>query len=224
MLKFNQEKLREPERLKQKIDLLKKNHPEFQCVAEIAEMCLSSSATNDFLEKIGAESIGATHLNDKLGPDGREANGKGCEIKPCKKSPGSKQIGVINDDTPMKLLESHRNYGTLVALNATKDGSKINWAVACPFSYFEAPRFAAIVKKLGLLTDSTWKWGGSYPLDTTTQLECLTDLTTKHKPGTYVRSSQLSLDILKTIPKDQIVFWKHPDLDKKKMNAILRDF
>lgn len=222
MLTLNEEKLREPERLKEKIDLLKKKHPEFICVAEIAEMCLSSSATNDFLEKIGAEAIGAKHLTDKLGPDGREANGKGCEVKPCKKSSGSKNIGVINDDTPMKLLETHLNYGTLVAINATKDGSRINWALACPFSSFEEARFKAIVKKLALLKDSTWKWGEEYPKDTTTQLTCLNDLVTRHKSGTYVRSSQLSLDSLKDIPRDHLVLWKHPEVDQKKLPALLR--
>jgi hypothetical protein len=222
---FLENVLRRPEELKKKIQIISNDekYREFIDVANLAKMCLESSATNDYLEKIAIESIGARHLTAKLGPDG-DLNNMGVEAKPCKKSPGVKNVGVINDDTPMKLVATSEKYHWLVILNATKEGDRVNWALVAPYSYWEGPRFKEIVKKLKLTEDPTWKWGDKLPNDKDEKKQCFAELLTKHKEGYYVRSSNLSLDILPSIPKDQIRFWKHPDLPKKKLNKNLLEF
>lgn len=225
MLSFNEEILRRPENVSSqiKIMLTDSKYKDVIDVAHLAQMCLGSSATNDYLEKIGAEAIGAKHLTAKLGPDG-ELRGKGLEVKPCKKSPGSAGVGVINDDTPMKLLGTHTDYEMVVFLNAKEDGSRVNWALCVPYKYFEQSRYTQILKKLKLTDDSTWTWGATLPRDDVERMKCLEALVKKHKEGQYVRSSSLSLTVLKDIPKNEVVFWKHPDLDKKKINKALHPF
>jgi hypothetical protein len=222
---FNEAVLRRPEELKKIIQRILNDEScrEFADVANLAKMCLESSATNDYLEKVAVESIGATHLTSKLGPDG-ELDKMGVEAKPCKKSPGDKNVGVINDDTPMKLVATSDKYHWLVILNATKEGDRVNWALVAPYSYWEGPRFKEIVKKLKLSEDTTWKWGDKLPTDVDEKKKCFAELVTKHKQGQYVRSSSLSLDILPSIPKDQVRFWKHPDLPVNKLNRHLWEF
>jgi hypothetical protein len=217
--------LRKPESLDSMIKLIESDdqYKEVKDVAVLARMCLSSSATNDYLEKIGAESIGANHLPSKLGADG-DLHGDGVEVKPYKKSPGTKSGPVINDDTPMKLLKSHETEKWLVFLCATKPGTQILYAVCAPYRYWEDDRYKAIYKKLHLENDTEWKWGSSLPTDIKERRNCLKDLISKHKEGTYVRSSQLSLDILRSIPKTEVSFWKHPTLPTKKLHPILREF
>jgi len=220
---FNVDILRKPEGIKGKIELLRARFPEFSDIADIVSMCLGSSATNDYLEKIGAESIGAKHLTSKLGADG-ELNGRNIEVKPKKDSPSHINLGVINDDTPMKLLETHNTYSYIVFINATKDGSRINYALCAPYSYWENPRYEAILKKLELKPETGWKWDTTLPKAEKERLKCLTELVDKHKKGFYVRSSTLSLNVLPTIPKKQVVFWKHPDVKKSDLHKILQDY
>jgi hypothetical protein len=224
-LSFNEEILRRPESVSSQIKaiLTDTKYKDVIDVAHLAQMCLGSSATNDYLEKIGAEAIGAKHLTAKLGPDG-ELHGKGLEVKPCKKSPGSAGVGVVNDDTPMKLLDTHTKYEMIVFLNAKEDGSRVNWAVCVPYKYFEPSRYLQIVKKLKLVDDPTWTWGSVLPGDGAERTKCLEALVAKHKEGQYVRSSSLSLTVLKDVPKNEVVFWKHPEIDKKKLNKALQAF
>jgi hypothetical protein len=220
---FNVAILRKPESIKTKLETLRKNYPEFTDIADIVSMCLGSSATNDYLEKIGAEAIGARHLENKLGGDG-ELHGRNIEVKPKKDSPGVINVGVINDDTPMKLLETHTTYSYIVFINATKDGSRINYALCAPYAYWENSRYQEILKKLDLKEETGWTWGTTLPTVEAERVRCLNALVEKHKKGVYVRSSPLSLSVLATIPKRYIVFWKHPDLEKKKLHKILQEF
>ena len=221
---FDSTILRRPERLQTLIHRLETEPglAEFRDVAEVASMCLASSATNDYLEKIGALSIGATHSSSKLGADGI-LNGDGVEVKPFKKSPGTKSVAVINDDTPMKLLKSHETEKWLVLLCANKQGTQVQYAICAPFHYWETSRYQAILKKLKLDTDPSWTWGSELPLQADQRLACLKELVTKHKEGTYVRSSSLSLDVIQKISKEELSFWKHPDLAVKKLHPILRN-
>jgi hypothetical protein len=215
--------LRKPEAIAILIQTIMNNeeYKHIRPVAEIAKLCLSSKAANDYLEKIGAESIGFQHLDDKLGPDG-VLNGEYVEVKPCKKSPGSKNVAVINDDTPMKLLKSHKEIKWLVLLCADKNGQRIQYAICAPFKYWEEERYVAICKKLKLSCETGWNWGTTLSSDESECLKCLQELEKKHKENTYVRSSSLSLDVLSRIPREEISFWKHPELDKSKLHPILR--
>lgn len=218
---FTEQILRKPEQILDQIQELERSYPQFQEVAQIARMCLGSSATNDYLEKLGAESIGARHLPEKNGPDG-DLNGQGVEVKPVKKSPGVKAVACINDDTPMKLLKSHRNEQWLVLLCASDTGTKVHYALCAPFHYWEQPRYEAILKRLKLSEETGWTWGSTLPEDPARRLQCLEELVTKHQAETYVRSSSLSLEVVERIPRDQISFWIHPDLPKKKLHPILQ--
>jgi hypothetical protein len=220
---FNVAILRKPESIKTKLETLRKNYPEFTDIADIVSMCLGSSATNDYLEKIGAEAIGARHLENKLGGDG-ELHGRNIEVKPKKDSPGVINVGVINDDTPMKLLETHTTYSYIVFINATKDGSRINYALCAPYAYWENSRYQEILKKLDLKEETGWTWGNTLPTVEAERVRCLNALVEKHKKGVYVRSSPLSLSVLAVIPKRYIVFWKNPDLEKGKLHKILQTF
>jgi hypothetical protein len=220
---FNESILRKPETILKRIEEVESNSSlqEFHEIAQIARMCLGSSATNDYLEKLGAESIGARHLSDKNGPDG-DLNGDGVEVKPVKKSPGVKSVACINDDTPMKLLKSHLNEKWLVLLCATETGTKVHYALCAPFHYWEQDRYEAILKRLNLTEESGWTWGFTLPSDLKTRRECLESLVTKHQAHTYVRSSSLSLDVVNTIPRNEISLWVHPDLPKKVLHPILQ--
>lgn len=216
--------LRKPEHLARLISLMETNplYKEVQEVAELAKLCLSSSATNDYLEKIGAEAIGARHSSDKLGADG-DLNGQGVEVKPFKKSPGCKAVAVINDDTPMKLLKSHTHEKWLVLLCANKTGTQIHYALCAPFQYWEPIRYQAIIRRLNLTEETGWKWP-TLPTDPSERLECLTDLVPKHQPQTYVRSSPITLDILSCIPKEEVSLWVHPELPTVKLHPLLKRF
>jgi len=192
-------------------------------MARAARMSLCSSATNDYYEKVGAEAIGFTHCPEKHGPDGKK-DGQGAEVKPTKGSPGTGKLGVINDDSAMKLLKDHKECQWLVALKVASDGSQVSWALVAPFHYWEACRFQKIVKKLGLKDDPSWKWSDAYPDDTTEREQALQDLVAKHKKDHYVRSSELSLAVLEDIPREQVRLWVHPDLPKKKLHKLLKTF
>ena len=219
--KFNEATLRRPEALGAKIlemlhqDSLKEYHD----VALVAQICLQSSATNDYLEKIAMESIGAKHLTAKLGPDG-ELDGKGVEAKPSKGSTKSDTGGVVNDDSPMKLLNTHNEYSLLTFVNATKDGARINWACTAPYHYWEQARFTNIIKRLGL---SEWKWGDVLPANLSERKECLEDLVKFHKKNTYVRSNPLKLSVLDGIPDGEVEIWKHPDVTWKQLPVALKN-
>jgi hypothetical protein len=217
---FLRDILRKPEEILRRIQELESNQSlqQFHEIARIARICLGSSATNDYLEKLGAEAIGARHLPDKNGPDG-DLNGAGVEVKPVKKSPGVKTVACINDDTPMKLLKSHLNEKWLVLLCATETGTKVHYALCAPFHYWEQNRYEAILKRLD---PTDWTWGSTLPQDPKLRQECLEALVTKHKAHTYVRSSSLSLDVVPHIPRNEISFWVHPELPKKSLHPILQ--
>lgn len=219
---FQESILRKPEQILLQIQELEGSFPQFSEVAQIARMCLGSSATNDYLEKIGAESIGAKHLSDKNGPDG-DLNGDGIEVKPVKKSPGVKAVACINDDTPMKLLKSHRSEKWLVILCASETGTQVHYALCAPFHYWEQDRYAAILKRLNLSEETGWTWGPTLPEDPARRLLCLEALVLKHQSQTYVRSSSISLDPIVNIPRNEISFWVHPALPKKKLHPILQE-
>jgi hypothetical protein len=222
---FNESILRKPETIGNQIKTLlsDEQYREFHEVAQVAKLCLSSSATNDYLEKIGAESIGFQHLDNKLGADG-VLNGEYVEIKPFKKSPGTKDVAVVNDDTPMKLLKSYKDIQWLVLLCADKDGQRIQYAICAPFKYWENNRYSAICEKLKLTAETGWNWGSTLPSDHAERLKCLEELEKKHMKHTYVRSSSLSLEVLEMIPREEISFWKHPDLPVAKLHPILKKF
>ena len=220
---FDEEILRRPEGLCSKIsDMLRQDSlKEYHDVAKVAKICLESSATNDYLEMIAVESIGGKHFTEKLGPDG-ELDGKGIEAKPKKGSSTSDTGGVVNDDSPMKLLKTHSEYGLLVFLNATKKCTRVNWACVAPYHYWEQSRFEKIIKRLELSGKSEWKWGSVLPADISERKRCLEDLVNFHKKDTYVRSNTLKLSILESIPDGEIAIWKHPDLKWKELPKVLR--
>ncbi len=171
-------------------------------VCECLEMLLSSSASNDYLEKIAVESIGGTHSTAKLGADGLHPDGSGIEAKPHKGETKSDSGGCINDDTPMKLKRDHETVRTIVFLNATKSGDKVRWIVAAPFRYWTPSRFAEIASGLG----ASITWNGT--------TEALDALVACHKKKTYVRSNPLSLRVLSDIPAEECAVWVHPDLSE----------
>lgn len=227
MPQFNEEVLRRPEALAANIQKLLDNEALKVChdVAIVAKMALESPATNDYLEKIAIESFGARHLTDKLGPDGESSwneERKGVEAKPKKGSSTSDTAGVVNDDSPMKLLTTHTSYGLIIFLNATKEGTRVNWAVIAPFHYWEQSRFTEIIKHLGISTNNEWKWGDILPADLSERKKCLEDLVNFHKKKHYVRSSPLKLSVLDSIPEDEVVIWKHPDVTWKQVPVALR--
>lgn len=170
-------------------------------MANCLEMLLASSASNDYLEKIAVEAIGGVHSSAKLGADGTHPDGSGIEAKPHKGLTKSESGGCINDDTPMKLKRDHLEVRTIVFLNATKEGDKINWIAVAPFRYWTPGRFAKIAKRLCAPVE----WDGT--------LECLDRLETHHKKDTYVRSNALSLSLFRTIPAEECAVWVHPDVD-----------
>jgi hypothetical protein len=182
-------------------------------------MALSSSSTNDYLEKIGAEAIGAIHSAQKLGPDGF-INGRGIEVKPKKGDLGTRCGGVINDDTPMKLIKDLKDIDWIVFLNATKDGGRVNWCLVAPFHYWANSRYTQI---LAHLQPTVWTWSrNELPTDPSARENCLKDLLDQHKKKQYVRSSPLDLAIISQIPPNKRTFWLHPDVQKKQINACLQ--
>ncbi len=222
--RFEESKLRMPERIEEMIKKMETDprYKEVLEVAMIAKMCLGSSDNNAYLEKIGAEAIGAKHLSDKLGPDG-DWKGEGVEVKPFKKSIGVKAVAVINDDTPMKLLKSHKEEKWLVLLCANKTGTQIHYAICAPYQYWENHRYKAIVERLKLCPTNGWHWPDTLPTDKEERLQCMEELVEKHQAKTYVRASPLSLDVLAEIPREEISLWVHPATDKQKLHPIVRN-
>ncbi len=220
---FNIQKLREPERLIGLIRTLKgrADLADYHPVADVAQMMITSSATNDYLEKIGAEAVGGIHSAEKLGPDGYIGT-DGLEIKPRKGKIGEKTGGVINDDTPMKLEKDNKEIKWIVFLNAEKDGSRINYAVVAPFHYWNADRYKAIVQRLELEKAPSWAWGCLLPETLEERTKCFEDLLKQHKERTYVRSSPLSLEVLRRIPAEERRIWVHPDVNIKNLPACIR--
>lgn len=191
-------------------------------MADAARMMLTSSATNDYLEKIGAEAIGARHLPAKLGADGVMPDGTEVEIKPRKsKTPNATSCGVMNDDTPMKLKKTVESNPLLVILNATPE-SRVNWAVVTRFKYWNNARYTKITKNLGL-TASDWRWSlAEIPASPEEASQCLDDLVARHQQKKYVRSSDLHLSVLLTIPREELNIWVHPDVLPKTLPKVIQ--
>jgi len=192
-------------------------------MADSALMMITSSATNDYLEKIGAEAVGARHLPAKLGADGVMPDGTEVEIKPRKsKTPNVTSCGVVNDDTPMKLKKTVESNPLLVVINATPE-SRINWAVVTRFKYWNNARYAKIVKNLGITASDGWKWSlAELPYEATDVSACLDELVTRHRSHHYVRSSDLHLSILLKIPHEEREIWVHPDVARESLPKVLQ--
>ena len=210
---FNTSILRKPESLMKQIN---------DTPGDMADACrilLTSSASNDYLEKIAVESIGARHLSAKLGADGIMHDNKEVEAKPRKsKTPNTSAGGVINDDTPMKLKKSYESDQFIVFLNANKE-SRVNWAVVTHMKYWNNVRYAKIVSRLKL-NEKNWTWPLTKLPDD--PAACLADLVSRHVKDTYVRSSPINLSMLEDIPADDRRIWIHPDLPKKSLPKILQ--
>jgi hypothetical protein len=212
------EKLREPERIWEQIPALQAAG--FSAAASALEVLMRSKASNDLQEKIAVESIRGVCSGKKLGADGffpykvypRPA--RGIEAKPHKGKSSSSNGGCINDDTPMKLKRDFEEIGTIVFQNAEEDGSRINWQVVAPYRYWFGHRFQRICKRL----DIEREW----PAVSEEQATALEALQAEHKKETYVRSSPLSLNVLKDIPRHEIAVWIHPALTAKQIPRIIR--
>jgi hypothetical protein len=209
--------LRRPETL---LQLIAENPGD---MADAALMMITSSATNDYLEKIGAEAIGARHLSAKLGADGVMPDGTEVEIKPRKsKTPNATSCGVVNDDTPMKLKKSVESDPLLVVINATPE-SRINWAVVTRFKYWNNARYAKIVKNLQITASDGWKWSlAELPYDSAELSACLADLNARHTAHRYVRSSDLHLSVLLKVPYEDRNIWVHPDVPHNSLPKVIQ--
>ena len=108
-------------------------------------------------------------------------------------------------------------------LNAEKDGSRINYAAVAPFHYWNGERFRAIVKRLELESASDWCWGCILPASLEERTRCMNDLLKKHKERTYVRSSPLSLEVLRRIPAEERRIWVHPEVPTNGLPACVRE-
>ena len=192
-------------------------------MADAALMLLTSSATNDFLEKVGAEAIGARHLSAKLGADGIMPDGTEVEVKPRKsKTPNATSCGVVNDDTPMKLKKTVETNPLIVVINATPE-SRVNWAVVTRFKYWNNARYAKIVKNLGITASDGWKWSlAELPHEPAELAACLTDLNARHETHRYVRSSDLHLSVLLKIPYEERNIWVHPDVPRNSLPKVIQ--
>jgi hypothetical protein len=220
---FNAAILRRPETVAKQIkELLTATDSRYKDVAELAQMAISSAATNDYLEKIAIEAIGGIHSSAKLGPDGYIGD-RGIEAKPHKGSPGEKAGGVINDDTPMKLKKDLEEIDWIVFVNASKCGDRVNFAVVAPFDTWADSRYTQIVKHLQL-TDPSWKWSQiELPKDPEERKKCLEDLVANHKPKYYVRSSPLSLELISKVPKEKRAIWVHPEISPDQLHKCVRE-
>jgi hypothetical protein len=215
---IDEEKLREPERIREQIPALQAAG--FSAAASALEVLMQSKASNDLLEKIAIESIRGVCSGKKLGADGyfpykvfpRPA--RGIEAKPHKGKSSSSNGGCINDDTPMKLKRDFEEIGTIVFQNAEEDGSRINWQVVAPYRYWFGDRFQRICKRLGIERD--------WPETADEQAASLEALQAEHKKETYVRSSPLHLKVLGNIPRHEIAVWVHRDLAAKQIPRIIR--
>lgn len=209
--------LRRPETL---LQLIAENPGD---MADAALMMITSSATNDYLEKIGTEAIGARHLSAKLGADGVMPDGTEVETKPRKsKTPNTTSAGVVNDDTPMKLKKSVESDPLLVIINATPE-SRINWAVVTRFKYWNNARYAKIVKNLQITASDGWKWSlAELPYEPAEVAACLTDLNARHTAHRYVRSSDLHLSVLLKVPYEDRNIWVHPDVPHNSLPKVIQ--
>jgi len=183
-------------------------------LAEALDVLLPSKASNDYLEKLAVESIGATCSGKKLGADGFLPCGGGVEAKPHKGDSTSGKGGCINDDTPMKLKRDFHEIQTIVFLNASDQGDRVNWEVAAPYHHWTGARFLRICKRLDVVR--TW------PTTREEQIAALDELVTHHKKETYVRSNDLLLAVLADIPVSEISMWIHPDLPEKDLPKVLK--
>lgn len=212
------ELLREPERIWEQIPALQAAG--FAAAASALEVLMRSKASNDLQEKLAVESIRGVCSGKKLGADGFFPKKvyphpqRGIEAKPHKGSSSCAKGGCINDDTPMKLKRDYEEIGTIVFQNAEEDGSRINWQVVAPYRYWFEPRFQRICKRLGIERD--------WPATPEEQATALEELQAEHKKETYVRSSPLSLAVLKDIPRPEIAVWVHPALTSKQLPRIIR--
>lgn len=220
---FNEVILHTPENIEKLIKDLEEKYPKYKPVADIANMTLKSSSTNDYLEKIAVESIGFRHIDDKLGADGVDPKNDSIklEAKPSKDKFGA----VINDDSPMKLLKSFKEIQWIIFLNANRSGTKVNVAIVAPFSAWDNSRYNKICEHLKLDKDNTWKYGcEKLPEDLDEKEKVLKELVNKHIPKQYVRASPLKLEVLNTIPKEKINVWKHADFPKSKLPKSIQHF
>lgn len=183
-------------------------------LAEAIDVLLPSKASNDYLEKLAVESIGAVCSGKKLGADGVFPCGGGVEAKPHKGNSTSSSGGCINDDTPMKLKRDFHDIQTIVFLNASDAGDRVNWEVVAPYHHWTGARFLGICKRLGVTR--TW------PATREEQIVALDELVTQHKKDTYVRSNPLSLAVLADIPLSEISMWIHPTLPDKDLPKVLK--
>lgn len=212
MATINSTILRKPEAIRNQ--MIAARAAGFAELAEAMEVLLPSKASNDYLEKLAIESIGAACSGKKLGADGFFVGGGGVEAKPHKGNSTRAAGGCINDDTPMKLKRDFHEIQTIVFLNATETGDAVNWEVVAPYHYWTGARFAGICKRLNV----TREW----PTTRDEQVLALDELVTHHKKETYVRSNPLSLAILSSIPLHEIAIWVHPDLPEKSLPKILK--
>lgn len=186
----------------------------FTELVEALEVLLPSKASNDYLEKLAIESVGATCSGKKLGADGFFPNGAGVEAKPHKGNSTGSSGGCINDDSPMKLKRDFHEIQTIVFLNASDEGDRVNWEVVAPYHYWTGVRFLRICKRLGIVR--------AWPATREEQIVALDELVTQHKKDTYVRSNPLSLAILADIPLSEKCLWIHPDLPVAKLPKVLK--
>jgi len=183
-------------------------------LADAMDVLLPSKASNDYLEKLAVESIGAVCSGKKLGADGFFAGGGGVEAKPHKGKSTSSSGGCINDDSPMKLKRDFHDIQTIVFLNASDEGDRVNWEVVAPYHHWTGARFLGICKRLNITR--------SWPTTREEQIAALDELVTQHKKDTYVRSNPLNLAILADIPISEISMWVHPDLPEKDLPKVLK--
>ena len=209
--KFIESVLLRPQRLSEQIKILRTLHPNFTEVADTAVMTLRSSSANDYLEKVGVESIGFKHLDYKLGADGVTLTDP--KIKVEVKSTKVKGMAVINDDTPMKLIKSDTEIRHLLFINASKTGDMINWALLAPYSGWTEERYKKIAKNLGLEKGAAdWKWAiDCLPKDSSERRKCLEDLVKKHIPNRYVRGNPLPFKVIEKMDDSQLQFWRNPN-------------
>jgi hypothetical protein len=204
--------LRRPELIREQ--LTRAREAGLTVLADAMDLLLASKASNDLLEACAIESVGAVCSGKKLGADGFIGLA-GVEAKPKKSGLKKADGGCINDDTPMKLKRDYHEIPWIVFTNAEESGDRINWQVVAPYSHWTKPRFLEICKGLGLERD--------WPETKDAQVAALEELVTQHRAKTYVRSNTLNLNLLLTIPPEQLQVWLHPDIPLTSFPAIIRD-
>jgi hypothetical protein len=213
---LNTDVLMRPERTREEIRRIAELG--FTEAASAALMALQSTSTNDFLEKLLMEAIGAVHSPKKLGKDGQHELG-GAEAKPTKnKAIGSSSAGTVNDDSPMKLLSDYTSCPIVVFGRSSPTCERVDWLCVAPYSNWTEKRLGKIVDRLGLDADE-WEW----PETEAEQLALLQRLQTQHKEGMYVRSNSLSLTLLKNANPADIIIWHHPDVSVSQLPKPMQD-